>query len=180
MLLQEEEMYSDFPSFEDMEASFRMEQPTDLVDFKPVFQEDEVTSTASLLSSSLQVVEPTTNVVVPSFEETTMTATPDESLFVDSTTVSSPEEPTSFRKKLQEDAAPRRRIRASVRETGYDSIRTYIKTICNHELLNKNEEIILAREIQILIQWEDAREELESKLLRYDMMLSMFFKYIYP
>lgn len=169
MLLQEEEMYSDFPSFEDMEASFRMEQPTDLVDFKPVFQEDEVTSTASSSSSSsLQVVEPTTNVVVPSFEDATTTATPEES-FVDSTTVTSPEEPTSFRKKLQEDAAPRRRIRASVRETGYDSIRTYIKTICNHELLNKNEEIILAREIQILIQWEDAREELESKLLRYDI-----------
>jgi hypothetical protein len=61
---------------------------------------------------------------------------------------------------------PRRKIRASVKETGYDSMRSYIKTMCNHELLNKNEEVILAREIQILIQWEEAREELESKLLR--------------
>ena len=58
------------------------------------------------------------------------------------------------------------KIRANVRETGYDSMRSYIKTMCNHELLNKNEEIILAREIQILIKWEAVRETLESDLLR--------------
>lgn len=57
------------------------------------------------------------------------------------------------------------KVRAQVRETGYDSIRTYIKTMCNHELLNKNEEIILAREIQILMQWEKIREELENEVL---------------
>jgi hypothetical protein len=38
--------------------------------------------------------------------------------------------------------------------------------MCNHELLNKNEEIILAREIQILLKWEAEREELEQQLLR--------------
>jgi RNA polymerase sigma factor (sigma-70 family) len=58
------------------------------------------------------------------------------------------------------------KVRANVKETGYDSMRTYIKTMCNHELLNKNEEIILAREIQTLIQWEGVREELETNLLR--------------
>jgi RNA polymerase sigma factor (sigma-70 family) len=58
------------------------------------------------------------------------------------------------------------RVRASVAETGYDSIRTYIKTMCNHELLNKNEEIILAREIQILMTYEGIREQLETELLR--------------
>jgi RNA polymerase sigma factor (sigma-70 family) len=58
------------------------------------------------------------------------------------------------------------KIHASVRETGQDSMRNYIKNMCNHELLNKNEEIILAREIQILIQYEQAREELEANLLR--------------
>jgi RNA polymerase sigma factor (sigma-70 family) len=57
-------------------------------------------------------------------------------------------------------------LRASVSETGYDSIRTYIKTMCNHELLNKNEEIILAREIQILMTYEQLREQLETDLLR--------------
>ena len=61
----------------------------------------------------------------------------------------------------------RRKIRANVRETGTDSMKNYIKSMCNHELLNKNEEIILAREIQILLKWEKEREELEQQLLRY-------------
>lgn len=58
------------------------------------------------------------------------------------------------------------KVRAQVRETGYDSMRSYIKTMCNHELLNKNEEVILAREIQTLMQWEGVREQLEHDLLR--------------
>ena len=60
-----------------------------------------------------------------------------------------------------------RRIRANVRETGFDSMKYYMKTMGNHDLLQKNEEIILAREIQILIKWEELREELESELLRW-------------
>ncbi len=60
----------------------------------------------------------------------------------------------------------KKRLTASVRETGTDSMKNYIKTMCNHELLNKNEEIILAREIQILLVWEKQREELELQLLR--------------
>lgn len=75
-----------------------------------------------------------------------------------------PEKPSGQDKFYDDAKTPR--IRADVRETGYDSMRTYIKTMCNHELLNKNEEIILAREIQILVQWEGVREELESELLR--------------
>jgi len=42
----------------------------------------------------------------------------------------------------------------------------YLKTMGNHELLQKNEEIILAREIQILIKWEQEREALENRLMR--------------
>jgi hypothetical protein len=60
----------------------------------------------------------------------------------------------------------KKKVTASVRETGTDSMKNYIKTMCNHELLNKNEEIILAREIQILLVWEKQREELELQLLR--------------
>ena len=45
-------------------------------------------------------------------------------------------------------------------------MRNYIKTMCNHELLNKNEEVVLAREIQLLIKWEEEREKLEEQLLR--------------
>jgi hypothetical protein len=68
--------------------------------------------------------------------------------------------------KALESEFPKRRITASVRETGTDSMKNYIKSMCNHELLNKNEEIILAREIQILLKWEAEREALEEKLLR--------------
>jgi len=60
----------------------------------------------------------------------------------------------------------RRRVVASVRETGFDSVKDYMKTMCNHDLLNKNEEIILAREIQLLIKWEETRKELEIDLNR--------------
>ena len=67
----------------------------------------------------------------------------------------------------KEDQQTKRRVRASVRETGNDSMKYYLKTMGNHELLKKNEEIILAREIQILIKWEQQREELEAKLMRY-------------
>lgn len=65
-----------------------------------------------------------------------------------------------------ESEFPKRKIKASVRETGTDSMKYYIKSMCNHELLNKNEEIILAREIQILLKWEKEREKLEEELLR--------------
>jgi len=60
----------------------------------------------------------------------------------------------------------KKRIRANVKETGLDSMKYYMKSMANHELLSKNEEIILGREIQILIKWEKTREELESKLAR--------------
>jgi hypothetical protein len=65
-----------------------------------------------------------------------------------------------------ESEFPKRKITARVQETGTDSMKNYIKTMCNHELLNKNEEIILAREIQILLKWEAEREKLEEQLLR--------------
>jgi hypothetical protein len=74
---------------------------------------------------------------------------------------------TTNQKKLGiESEFPKRKITAEVRESGTDSMKNYIKIMCNHELLNKNEEIILAREIQILLKWETERERLEEQLLR--------------
>jgi len=60
----------------------------------------------------------------------------------------------------------RRKVIASVRETGFDSVKDYMNSMCNHDLLNKNEEIILAREIQLLIKWEEKRKDLEVELCR--------------
>jgi GTP cyclohydrolase I len=74
------------------------------------------------------------------------------------------------KEKLQTEVTTPRRVTASVKETGMDSVRNYMKTMCNHELLNKNEEIILAREIQVLVLWEKKREELEAELLRYVLL----------
>jgi len=67
---------------------------------------------------------------------------------------------------IENEFPNKKKITASVTETGTDSMKSYMKTMCNHELLNKNEEIILAREIQILLKWEAQREELELQLLR--------------
>ena len=58
------------------------------------------------------------------------------------------------------------KVRASVKETGSESMRYYLKTMGNHELLGKNEEQILGKQIQILIKWEGIREELEDSLSR--------------
>ncbi|CAB9506604.1 sigma factor RpoD [Seminavis robusta] len=67
---------------------------------------------------------------------------------------------------LQQEVSSRRKVRATVSETGTDSMRHYIKMMCNHELLNKNEEVVLAREIQLLIAYEEEREMLEEQLMR--------------
>jgi len=68
---------------------------------------------------------------------------------------------------IEEDKGIRKlKVSASVKETGYDSINYYMKSMCDHQLLNKNEEIILAREIQILLKYEAVREQLETDLMR--------------
>ena len=60
----------------------------------------------------------------------------------------------------------KKKVTATIRETGQDSMKHYLKSMGNHDLLNKNEEIILAREIQILIGWEETRVDLEARLSR--------------
>ena len=60
----------------------------------------------------------------------------------------------------------KKKVTATIRETGQDSMKHYLKSMGNHDLLNKNEEIILAREIQILIGWEETRVNLEAQLER--------------
>jgi RNA polymerase primary sigma factor len=67
---------------------------------------------------------------------------------------------------IENEFPPKRKITANIRETGNESVQHFVKSMCDHELLNKNEEIILAREIQILLKWEKERERLEAILLR--------------
>ena len=58
------------------------------------------------------------------------------------------------------------RVRATVKETGSDSISTYIKSLVQHELLYKDDEILLGRQVRMLSKLEEKRSELEITLLR--------------
>lgn len=58
------------------------------------------------------------------------------------------------------------KMTASVKETGVETISDYVKSMGQHELLPHESEILLARQIQILVQWESKRQELEDSLSR--------------
>jgi hypothetical protein len=60
-----------------------------------------------------------------------------------------------------------RRVSANVKETGYDALSIYLKNIANHDLLRHEEEIVLGKQIQILVHYEHQRLLLETSLLRY-------------
>jgi len=60
----------------------------------------------------------------------------------------------------------KKRVTASVQETGRDTINSYTKSFTNHELLSREAEATLGREIQLLVRWEVERQELEVRLLR--------------
>ncbi|KAL7509281.1 hypothetical protein ACHAXN_006344 [Cyclotella atomus] len=104
---------------------------------------------------------------IPSFDdfEGGMSKSLSSSTASSSSPITTTNEPSPPSEKDQTEVQGRR-IRANVRETGFDSMKYYMKTMGSHELLQKNEEIILAREIQILIKWEEIREGLEAELLR--------------
>ena len=59
------------------------------------------------------------------------------------------------------------KLMANVMETGQDTIKQYVKSLANHQVLSHEDEIILGKQIQILSKWEERRLELESDLLRY-------------
>ncbi len=57
----------------------------------------------------------------------------------------------------------RTKVRASVKETGGDSMSEYVKSMGQHELLPQQSEILLGKQIQLLVKWEGVRQELEEK-----------------
>mmetsp|Transcript_17747 Transcript_17747/g.26464 ORF Transcript_17747/g.26464 Transcript_17747/m.26464 type:complete len:719 (-) Transcript_17747:33-2189(-) len=68
------------------------------------------------------------------------------------------------RQNRQRKPAESKKIRATVSETGSDSMGKYAKSMSNHELLRKEDEVVLGREIQILVKWEEERQRLEDQL----------------
>jgi len=162
---EEEDMFSDFPSLDEME-----QQP---MDDNALFEEVNNKKLTNIHVTEITQAEATLSSAPTKAPRPSMESTSSPRASVQAAVVKEQEEDThqptllsSPRKRLMEETG-KRRVTAKVRETGHESMRNYIKTMCNHELLNKNEEIILAREIQILIKWEESREELESQLLRY-------------
>jgi hypothetical protein len=64
------------------------------------------------------------------------------------------------------DGKRRMSIRATVKETGSDSISSYTKSLGQHELLHKDDEVLLGRQVRMLMVLEEKRMELEEELLR--------------
>jgi hypothetical protein len=40
-------------------------------------------------------------------------------------------------------------------ETGHDTIKQYVKSLANHQVLSPEDEVILGKQIQILARWEE-------------------------
>lgn len=75
------------------------------------------------------------------------------------TKVPQPPKPPSIRRR-------RTRRVTSVKNNNQQASSKYIGKLCNHELLGRNEEYVLGREIQTLRNWEGVREDLEFQLDR--------------
>lgn len=63
-------------------------------------------------------------------------------------------------------ATKKGKITANVLETGQDTIRQYVKSMGQHQVLSKEDEAVLGKQIQTLSKWEEKRQHLEEKLLR--------------
>ncbi|KAL7426430.1 hypothetical protein ACHAXH_001557 [Discostella pseudostelligera] len=77
-----------------------------------------------------------------------------------------PTTPTIMSRSRGRTSTTSTRVRATVKETGSDSISTYIKSLVQHELLYKEDEILLGRQVRMLSKLEEKRSELEMQLLR--------------
>ncbi|KAL3769718.1 LOW QUALITY PROTEIN: hypothetical protein ACHAWU_005766 [Discostella pseudostelligera] len=83
-----------------------------------------------------------------------------------SPTTTTPTTPTIMSRSRGRTSTTSTRVRATVKETGSDSISTYIKSLVQHELLYKEDEILLGRQVRMLSKLEEKRSELELQLLR--------------
>lgn len=66
------------------------------------------------------------------------------------------------------------KVTASVQETGGDSMSEYVKSMASHELLSPESEVLLGRHIQLLVQWETVRMDLERELNRQVFLFPLY------
>lgn len=64
------------------------------------------------------------------------------------------------------NSAKKGKLTANVMETGRDTMKQYVKSMANHQVLTPEDEAVLGRHIQVLVKWEDKRQQLEHTLLR--------------
>lgn len=62
------------------------------------------------------------------------------------------------------------KITANVLETGQDTMKQYVKSMGQHQVLSAEDESVLGRQIQILNGYEEERQKLEETLLRYVLL----------
>lgn len=58
------------------------------------------------------------------------------------------------------------KVTANVLETGQDTMKQYVKSMGQHQVLSPEDEAVLGRQIQIFNAWERKRQKLEEQLLR--------------
>jgi hypothetical protein len=58
------------------------------------------------------------------------------------------------------------KVMANVQETGQDTLRQYVKSLGQHQVLSPEDESVLGRQINVLNDWENKRQQLEETLLR--------------
>ena len=58
------------------------------------------------------------------------------------------------------------KITANVYESGQDTIKQYVKSMGQHQVLSPEDEALLGRQIQVLNGWEQQRQELEETFCR--------------
>ena len=78
------------------------------------------------------------------------------------------------------NSAKKGKLTANVMETGRDTMKQYVKSMANHQVLTPEDEAVLGRHIQVLVKWEDKRQQLEHTLLRYEyvFIFSVFFLWV--
>ncbi len=52
-------------------------------------------------------------------------------------------------------------ITAKVLETGQDTMKQYVKTLGAHQVLSRQDEVVLGQQVQLFMKWERIRQELE-------------------
>ena len=73
---------------------------------------------------------------------------------------------TNRSSNLEERRKTKGKVTANVLETGQDTMKQYVKSMGQHQVLSPEDESVLGRQIQILNKWEQKRQRLEETLLR--------------